>query len=945
MTASTRLALAALSLLAGRGAAADGLAVFREQVRPVLTGKCLTCHGADRQRAGLDLRRRAAALAGGESGPAVVPGKPADSLLYKKLADREMPPKDPLAAEQVAAFKAWIEAGAPYEGEPLASSVKQAGSDWWSFRPVKRPPVPRTKHDALANGPIDRFLFAGLEKKGLRPSPPADRLALLRRVTFDLTGLPPTPEEVEAFLADASPDAYETVVERLLASPRYGERWGRHWLDVVRYGESHGYEQNHLRDNAWPYRDYVIRAFNDDRPYDRFLKEQLAGDVRAADPLDGVATGFLVAGVHDTVGIATEEGTRQQRANDLDDMVSTVGAAFLGLTVGCARCHDHKFDPIPQKDYYRLAAVVAGVRHGERAVMPPAVAEQERRRAEELRRRARLLSGKAADLDALARAAVLRGRGVDPVPRPAVNVRRNVEDFPAVTARFVRLTVLATRDGAEPCLDELEVFGPGGEENLALGAKATASSLLPGYPIHQVAHLTDGRYGNEWSWISNERGGGWAQVELPRAAKVARVVWGRDGAADRPRFNDRLATRYRVEASEDGKAWKTVATGEDRSPSTEAIPGETLLAALTPAQREQRERWRDEAAELARQAAGPSAAASAYCGLFTAPDPVFVLQRGDVMQRGEAVTPGALSRLPGLSGELALGEKGGEPGRRVALAEWLCDPKNPLTARVMVNRIWQHHFGRGLVATPSDFGAQGEKPSHPELLDWLASEFMASPERQRGEGWRLKPLHRAIVTSYAYRQSSAATAEGTAADAGNVLLWRMPLQRLGAEALRDGVLAVSGALDARMGGPGFRLFDYKVVNVAIYEPLAEQGPQTWRRAVYQQSARAYREDLLAGFDCPESAQRAPRRDVTTTPLQALTLMNGPFVVRQADLFAGRVLREAGDGVEAQVGRAFRLAFGRPPRGDEAGAARALVERRGLAALCRALLNANEFLYY
>jgi cytochrome c553 len=921
----------------------QGAALFREQVRPVLVGKCLTCHGRDKKKGGLDLSRRQGALTGGESGAAVTPGKAAGSLIYQRLAAREMPPQNPLTPRQVAAFKQWIDAGAPYADEPLVAEAKRAGPDWWAFRPVRRPAVPRSRFDALAANPVDRFLFARLEAKGLRPSPPASRLALLRRVTFDLTGLPPTPEEVDEFLKDSSPDAYEKVVDRLLASPAYGERWGRHWLDVVRYGESHGYEQNHLRPNAWPYRDYVIRAFNVDKPYDRFLVEQLAGDVIGrGDPAVEPATGFLVAGVHDTVGNQTVEGQRQDRLNDLDDMVSTVGATFLGLTVGCARCHDHKFDPIPQKDYYRLAAVFAGVYHGDRPLTPPPTTRQRMKETEQLRAKLYRSWAELIDLQTEARELLLRSEGVNPVPRPAVHVSRNVEDFAPVKARFLRLTILATRNGDEPCLDELEIYGKDGDTNLALasrGAKASASSLLPGYAIHKVAHLNDGKYGNDWSWVSNERGRGWVQIALPKVQEVRRVVWSRD-ASILPRFYDRLATKYRVEVSLDGKAWETVRTGDDRVPGAEAIPHLTLFRMLNA---EQQKRWRQLTRTLADGAQEiPSempTVAVAYAGQFAAiPETTYLLKRGDVMRRGEVVTPGALSQLPGLSSELALEPKLGEAGRRLALARWIADPQNPLTARVLVNRVWQYHFGQGLVSTPSDFGFNGDRPSHPELLDWLAADFVAG-------GWRLKRLHRLLVTSTAYQQSSNANPEGQAADAGNQLLWRMPLRRLEAEALRDAMLAVCGNLDRQMGGPGFRLFKYRVVNVAIYEPLEEQGPDTWRRAVYRQQARAIRENLMASFDCPECAQRTPRRDVTTTPLQALSLLNGAFTAQQAEVFADRLEDEVGDRLVAQVKRAFRLAFGRAPTDAEQRLAEALVRRHGLKALCRALLNANEFLYY
>jgi hypothetical protein len=897
----------------------------------VLARRCVTCHNDTKKAGGIDLSTRAGAASAGVVGP----DDPARNRLVRAITAGKMPPTGRLPVAEIAQIRGWIRGGAAYPDGKL-QVPSSSNRPLWSLQPVTRPPVPRPKAGDLAANPIDRFILDRLAREGLRPSPPAARAALLRRVTVDLTGLPPTPKETEVFVADRSPDAYRKVVERLLGSPAYGERWAQHWLDVVRYGESHGYEQNHLRPNAWPYRDYVIRALNEDRPYTRMIEEQLAGDlVGKGDPAIEVATGFLVAGIHDTVGNQTEQGTRQQRANDLDDIVSTTSETFLGLTVGCAKCHDHKFDPIPQRDYYRLAAVFAGVRHGERRLLPTAATADEREAAE-LARSIRLLSGRLIDLDAEVRTAVLRSQGVSPVPRPAVSARRNVDEFAPVRAKFVRFTVLSTRDGTEPCLDELEVYGAGDDANLAAaatGAKASASSLLPGYPIHQVAHLNDQRYGNDWSWISRERGTGWAQIELPVPAEVRRIVWSRD-SSDVPRFGDRLPGDYRIEVSEDASAWRVVATGEDRAEAPEAIPGGVREQAITGDQSRRRAALQ-ESLEKLRQRAGVDTGAAAYAGTFTAPEPVYVLKRGDVMQRAEEVVPGGLSRAPGYPGDLNART---EPERRLALARWLGNASNPLTARVMVNRIWQGHFGCGIVATPSDFGRNGEKPSHPELLDWLAADFMAN-------GWTLKRLHRMIVTSYTYRQSSAPDPAGMAKDAGNRLLWRMPLRRMEAETVRDAILATSGKLDRRMGGPSFRLFRYRVVNVAIYEPLEEHSPETWRRSVYRQPARAIRDDLLGSFDCPESAQRTPRRENTTTALQALSLLNGPFSVQQSGFFAERVRREAGERSEAQVARAYCLAFGRAPTGDEAAAALGLLSRRGLPALCRGLLNANEFLYY
>jgi hypothetical protein len=915
----------------------------------LLALRCVSCHNPVKKAGGLDLTTRSAAL----NGNAFVPRNPEQSRVVRQVVGGKMPPDGRLPEAEVTLLRQWVKAGGIYSREPLVE-IKPTRKPLWSFQPVRRSVVPHSRFDVLSGNPVDRFLFAALEKRGLKPSPPAPRLALLRRVTVDLTGLPPTPGEVQAFLADTAPNAYEKVVDRLLTSPAYGERWGRHWLDVVRYGESHGYEQNHLRPNAWPYRDYVIRAFNQDKPFNQFVTEQLAGDiVGKGDPEVEVATGFLVAGIHDTVGNSTEEGTRQKRSNDLDDMVSTTGAAFLGLTINCAKCHDHKFDPIPTRDYYRLTAVFAGVQHGETPLSPrllsPAQQEASRRlqsgiaQREERREQLRV-------------AVQNRVRGGTPRRRLAVDPRHNVESFAPTFARFVRFTVAATNDGAQPCLDEIQIFGPDNDIDLALasrGAKATVSSLLPGHAAHQIPYLNDGRFGNANSWISDEPGGGWAQIELPQPALIGRVVWARDALGQ---FADRTPTGYRVEVSADGRAWKEVANGADRFRANETLPPDALLAAMTPTERREEDRWNGELTVLMRREAELTLPAMAYCGQFTRPEPTFVLKGGDVMRREEPVTPGALSLITALRSDFALSPEAGPSRRaslrlaantaradvpvdpRLMLAKWITDPNNPLTARVCVNRLWEHHFGRGIVDTPSDFGNIGSPPSHPELLDWLANDLTT-------HGWRLKRLHRLLVTSYAYRQTSALNAAGAARDADDRLLWRMPLRRMEAEAVRDSILRTTGKLDRSMGGPGYALFTYDVVNVAIYGVRAEQGPETWRRGVYQIPARGIRDDLLGNFDCPDSSERTPQRTSTTTALQALSLLNSRFISEQSDLFAERLQGQSGADSAAQVRTAFVLAFGRPPTSVELRDALPLLKAYGLPTLCRALLNANEFLYY
>ena len=926
-------------------------AALSKKAATVLGLRCLSCHNPVKKAGGLDMTTRSAAL----NSRAFVPQNPERSRLVRQIALGKMPPDGRLPAAEVALLRRWIGAGAVYPHEPL-TEIKPTQKPLWSFQPVRNPAVPHSRFDYLSSNPIDRFLFATLEKRGLRPSPPAGRLALLRRVTVDLTGLPPTPAEVQSFLADRSPDSYTRVVDRLLASPAYGERWGRHWLDVVRYGESHGYEQNHLRPNAWPYRDYVIRAFNEDKPYNAFVTEQLAGDiVGKGSPDIAVATGFLVAGIHDTVGNSTEEGTRQQRSNDLDDMVSTTGAAFLGLTINCAKCHDHKFDPIPTRDYYRLTAVFAGVRHGESRLSPHSNASAQQVELAQIESDIREQEDRLDRLRVLVQNRLLGG---DLKRRSAVNALRNSEEFAPIVARFVRFTVLATNDGSQPCLDELQLFGPASDVNVALaarGAKATASSLLPGYAIHQVAHLNDGLRGNSHSWIGNEKGSGWAQIELPQPTLISRLLWERDAEGQ---LQDRLPTAYRVEVSEDGRNWKEVVNGSDRFQPKDVLPADTLLAAMTQVERALFDGWNRELIALHRRETAVTPVVIAYCGQFTQPDLTYVLKGGDVMRRGEQVMPGALSKVaalppdlvPGgrtalevdrltrlrLSGNVDVGDTQADP--RLLLANWITDPRNPLTARVCVNRVWEHHFGRGIVDTPSDFGNIGSPPAHPELLDWLATDLMT-------HGWRLKRLHRLLVTSYAYRQTSAIDATGAARDADDRLIWRMPLRRMEAEAVRDAILLTTGSLDHTMGGPGYALFKYNVVNVAIYEAREDQGPETWRRGVYQIPARGIRDDLLGNFDCPDSSERTPQRTSTTTALQALSLLNSRFIRQQSDLFAGRIQVQVGANPASQIRCAFQLAFGRKATDAEVRNALPLLSGYGLPTLCRGLLNANEFLYY
>jgi cytochrome c553 len=728
---------------------------FETRVRPVLANNCFRCHGEKKQKGKLRLDSLAAILGGGEQGPAVVPGRPEKSLLLRAVShedpDFKMPPGKKLPREQIADLAAWVKMGVPWPGADPSAAVPARKTEMrvtakdrahWSFQPVRRPAVPAVMDRTWVRNPIDAFILAGLEARGLRPNGPASRHELVRRLYYDLTGLPPTPPEVEDFVNDPAPGAYEALVERLLRSPRHGEKWARFWLDLVRFAETNSYERDDPKLNAWRYRDYVIRAFNEDRPFDRFIREQLAGDeLPDADADSLIATGYYRLGIWDD----EPSDPLQARYDGLDDIVATTGQVFLGLTVDCARCHDHKIDPIPQKDYYRLLAFFHNVNH--------------------------------------------------------------------------------YRNG-----------GPTDEVRLVTGPS--------------------GRRSFEYLKVG------------PRREKAA------------------------------GDMALCVTEAGARGPDT------------------------------------------------------FVLIRGNANVRGDRVEPAFPLVLGGGTPKIAQPSPGARScGRRRALADWIASADNPLTARVIVNRIWQQHFGRGIVRTPSDFGLQGARPTHPELLDWLASDFVR-------HGWSLRHLHRLIVTSSAYRMSSRAEPKALAADPANDLFWRFDMRRLTGEEIRDSTLAVSGSLNLKMYGPGVYPEIPKDVLAGQSvpgrgwgkSPLAEQD----RRSVYVHVKRSLLLPILEAFDLPETDRSSPTRFSTTQPTQALGMLNGDFLNQQAARLAARLRREVGADVGACVRRALYLATARPPSAEEVRRGVQLVqalraedgvsEEQALTYYCLVVLNLNEFVY-
>lgn len=735
---------------------------FNRDVAPILEQHCIRCHQSANKKGDLSLATRVDL----DANELLSAGKPDESRLLDVITAAagekpEMPKEgEPLSKREVAIIRNWIAHGAEWPKDAIVKERSKADRNWWSLRPLGAATLSTDGiPQAWRENPIDVFIYTKLKVAGLSPNPPAERRALIRRVTYDLTGLPPTPAEVAAFIDDAASDAYERLVDRLLASPRYGEHVGRQWLDVARFGESTGFEVNHIIDNAWPYRDYVIRSMNDDKPFDRFVMEQLAADSLApGDPSTEIALSFLACGPIDIVGNADAAQAAQIRADGIDEMIRTTGEAFLGLTIGCARCHDHKFDPVTQRDYYSLYATLAGVFHGDRPVAPEA----------QLREHA------------------------------------------------VKLAPLETQK---------------------------------------------------------------RQLQEARAAQL-KLAKERQNLADVDR---QLADVDRQIA---------------------ALPTPPMLPV----------------------------------GRFEQPAmEQFVFERGDAQRKGARVVPASMKTLADATKGFELPADAPEKSRRLALARWLVAVDNPLTPRVIANRIWFHRFGTGIVATPNDFGYMGVPPTHPELLDWLAKSLIDS-------GWHLKHLHRLIVLSQAYQQSGKYEENAGKIDADSRLLWRFPPRRLAAEEIRDSMLFASGQLDERMGGPGFRLYQYTRDNVASYTPLESFGPETYRRSVYHQNARASRIDLLSDFDAPDCAFSAARRVPTTTPAQALTLMNHSFTRTVAEALSERLKREAAEGSAAQVRLAFELLCGRSPSERESMAAVNLINRFGLRAFCRAMLNSNEFIY-
>jgi cytochrome c553 len=962
---------------------------YTRDVQPLFSGSCYRCHGDKKQRGGFRLDLKAPALRGGDRGPCILPGNSARSPLIHYVAgihsDVKMPPAGkPLSADQVAVLRAWIDQGAAW---PDDQTTREDGQTWWSLRPLTRPaPPPLAPGDAgWSRNPVDAFILAKLGEKGLSPSPEAGRRTLIRRLYFDLVGLPPAPEAVDAFVADPDPLAYERLVDRLLASPQYGERWARHWLDVVHYGETHGYDKDKPRPNAWPYRDYVIRAFNEDKPYHRFVLEQLAGDVLFPGTADGIeALGFIAAGPWDFIGHAEVPESKIDgkiaRHLDRDDMVANTINTFASLTAQCAQCHNHKFDPITQEDYYSLQAVFAALDRADKPFDPdPGVA---RRRAEltarrtELTRRQAALDERVKQLGGAELAELDRRLG-EGGQRPQGNARAEFGYHSALEPSPERVKWVQVDLGRSVAIDQIVTVGCYDDFN-NIGAGF-------GFPVRFKIEVADDPEFRTGVRVVEDHTG--ADVANPGTAPQTVAVGG--VAARYVRVTaTRLALRHSdylfalAELSVHDAGGKNVALGAHVTSldSIEVPPRwsrKNLVDGIAPAPssladlgklREQRrallDRLQDaptkheaeaiarELAEVGRVLAQLPPPHLVYAGtVFTGggafsgtgpmggrPRAIHILTRGDVKRPGKEVGPGALSAIRDLPARFDLPRDHPAGERRAALARWLTDPRNPLTWRSIVNRIWLYHFGRGLADSPNDFGRMGQAPTHPELLDFLAAEF-------RDGGQSLKQLHRLLVTSATYRQASADDPRSAAVDSGNTLYWRMNRRRLEAEAIRDSILAVSGTLDLRMGGASFQDF---AIEKPEHSPHYEyqlhdpEDPRCHRRSVYRFLVRSQQQPFMATLDCADPSMAVDKRNQTITPLQALALLNDRLTLVMAKHFARRI-ENAGDRA-SQVTAAFRLALGRSPSPEELGKLVAFAGDNGLENVCRVILNLNEFVF-
>ena len=979
--------------------------LFLQKIQPVFAAKCFPCHGPKVQKSGYRLDVRAIALSGGDHAqPPILSGQGVSSPLFKYVADTSsdlsMPPEDSqmprLTAEEILHLGEWIDGGA--EWPDSANATLDDPLDWWSFKPLHREPIP----PSTVTNPIDSFIQVRLSQSEIVMSPPAEARTLARRLYFDLIGLPPSPEELDAFALEFGVDeetALDRLVDKLLAMPEYGERWARHWLDIVHYGDTHGYDKDKPRPNAWPYRDYVIRSFNEDKAYARFVEEQIAGDVLWPNTRDGIeGLGFIAAGPWDFIGHAevaeSKIDGKVARHLDRDDMVSNTMGSFCSLTVHCAQCHQHKFDPISQEDYYRLQAVFSALDRTDRTYYRNDSTQQQFLELERSRSEASLalqrmdeplirLAGE--EYVALTRRIEVASKSADKKASGNLNNGPQFGYHSAIASlqgaeKWVQVDlgerILIDRVTILPCYDDFNAIGAGFGFPIRFKVEACDDAQFKN-GVALFVQKRDQTFDSDVlnpglepfsTQAENEAGIAGRYVRLT-AHKLAErkedfiLALAELQVFDRSNVNVALGRDVvAMDSTEAAPRWQKSNLTDGLFPTPTAVEDKhqlmaereaLLIKVADDATRANRKRLLLHSQRIAIDLQQLPAASRVFAGgvhlgsgNFTGtgatggkPRPIFLLARGQVTQPRAEMSPGALSALSFRPYEFSFDPNSTEGQRRVALAHWITDSANPLTWRSIVNRVWQYHFGRGIVDTANDFGHNGSLPTHPELLDWLAVEF-------RDRGGSLKHLHRMIVKSATYRQSSLSQADGVRLDSNNTLLWRQNRRRLEAEAIRDSILSASGKLDRTMGGPGWQDF---VIEHPEHSPHYEYGLadpediQTWRRSVYRFIVRSQTHPWMTSLDCADPSMRVDKRNESLSAIQALALLNNGFVLTHAKHFADRVQRESGD-VAVQVDLAYRIAFGESPSDLNRGGMIAFVKENGLPYLCRLLFNLNAFTF-
>lgn len=963
---------------------------FSAQIAPLLTEKCLSCHHTGQAKGELDLTSRVSLIEGGESGLTVTPGDPQASLFIEYISgDEPLMPKggEKLSEAEVALLTEWVKQKLPWPAELV---LDPDDAKWWSLKPLVRPHFPEVANEwrSRVRNPIDAFVLAKLSEQNLSPSPEADRRTLIRRLKFDLHGLPPTPEEVEEFVNDPDPLAYEKLIDRYLTSPRYGERWARHWLDVVHYADTHGYDKDKLRPNAYHYRDYVIRSFNEDKPYARFIEEQIAGDVLFPDDPTGIiATGFIAAGPWDFISHVEVPEAKLDgqiaRSLDRDDMVRTTMETFNSVTIGCARCHNHKFDPVPMEDYYSLQAVFAAVDRADREFDAEPVLHQKRQ--ELLADQARLQAEKS-QLEAEVRK--LGGKqlaeieaGIKQLSEQSKTVEKPEFGYHSQISTQQNETKWVQVDLGEP-VDLSRIVIVGCHDNFnGIGAGF-------GFPVrYKIEACNEASFQSDVTVLVDRTGDdvpnpGVAPQEFlleKQSARYLRVTATKlalrqndyifalaelqafdadnknvaSGTAVTALDSIEAPVRWRKANLVDGYYFGVMFEGDVRQKLAELQQkrAKVMSESLSPQQIDRSNEVDASLAGIATSLSNLPSPQKVYTAATTfapqgnhkatggVPREIRLLKRGNMTSPGEVMSPGAIAALDHLPGRFELPPGHSEGDRRAALARWIADKENVLTWRSIVNRVWLYHFGRGIVDSPNDFGRMGQLPSHPELLGWLAIEF-----RDRGQS--IKNLHRTICTSSTYRQVSTENPQFSEIDSGNVFLWRMNRRRLEAEEIRDAILQVSGKLAFDMYGPGFQDFVIEKPEHSPhykYELYDPNDSKSHRRSIYRFIVRSQQQPFLTTMDCADPSMQVPKRNQTITSLQALSLLNNRFIVAMSNSFADRLENDAAN-IPDRMRRAVGLAFGRSPSEQEIQILTEFAAEQGLQNACRLIFNLNEFVF-